>query len=208
MKQTNLIINIVLVIAVAVLYVLNFTAKGTETKIEEKPVKASESASSISTDLPIAYVNIDSLLNSMEMYEDINNNLTTKQERLEANFSSEYRSFEREVADFQEKVQKGLVTRREAADIEARLSNKRLELENQRNNYLMELQEENAVSQNKVIDYIMKYLKEYNSDNTYQYIFSYSFGGGLLYANEAMDITSEVLKGINEKYEAEKASEN
>jgi outer membrane protein len=67
----------------------------------------------------------------------------------------------------------------------------------------MELQEENVVSQNKVIDYIMDYLEEYNSDGKYRYILSFSFGGGILYASDSHDITAEVLRGINEKYESE-----
>lgn len=206
MKKGNLIINVVLIIAIAVLYVLHFTGSEKEVKIEEKPEKQTQAKSDLSTHLPIAYVNIDTLLNNMQMYEDLTENLTTKQQKLENNFASDYKSFEREIVDFQDKVQKGLLTRREAADIETQLSNRRLELENRRNDYLMELQEENLVSQNKVIDYIMKYLEEYNSDGTYRFIFSYSFGGGLLYASDALDITYDVLDGINNKYEAEEAA--
>jgi len=208
MKQTNLIINVVLILAVTVLYFFHFSVEKKENNSTEETseLKVRQSNAALSTELPIAYVNIDTLLNNMGMYDDINAELTSKQQKLEANFGSEYRTFEKEVTDFQEKVQKGLLTRREAQDIETQLSNRRMELENQRNNYLMELQEENMVSQNKVIDYISKYLQEYNSDNEYRFIFSYSFGGGLLYASDALNITSEVLEGINKKYEAEKAS--
>ena len=203
MKKANLIINVVLVVAVAVLFVLHFTDAEKVVTGETKPGKSAQDTSFMSTSLPIAYVNIDTLLANMAMYEDINSQLTTKQQRLETNFATQYQSFEREIVDFQEKVQKGLLTRREAQDLETRLSNRRLELENQRNDYLMELQEENLVSQNKVIDYIMDYLEEYNSDNKYRFIFSYSFGGGLLYASDALNITDEVLAGINKKYESE-----
>ena len=207
MKKTNLIINIVLILALAVLYVLHFT--GTEKKEETVEPKAREiqkTSSSGDIDLPIAYVNIDTLLNNMVMYEDITEDLTSKQQRLETDFSSKYRSFEEEIADFQEKVQKGLLTRREAQQLESQLTNRRMELENQRNDYMMELQEENVVAQNRVIDYIMDYLEEYNSDDKYRYILSFSFGGGILYASDALDITQEVLRGINEKYESEQAS--
>lgn len=206
MKKGNLIINVVLIIAIAVLYVLHFTGSEKEIKTEAKAEKQSPVKTDLSTGLPIAYVNIDTLLNNMGMYRDLTESLNTKQQRLENNFASDYRSFEREISDFQEKVQKGLLTRREAADIETQLSNRRLELENRRNDYLMELQEENMVSQNKVIDYIMDFLEEFNSDGEYRYIFSYSFGGGLLYASDALDITYEVLEGINRKYQAEQAS--
>lgn len=206
MKKANLIINAVLIIAIAVLYFLHFFTPAEESTPQKKQDKPAGEKIAMSTDLPIAYVNIDTLLNNMEMYADLTENLNTKQQRLESNFSSQYKSFEKEVNDFQEKVQKGLLTRREAQDLDTQLSNRRVELENQRNNYLMELQEENLVSQNKVIDYIMDYLEEYNSDGEYRFIFSYSFGGGLLYASDALNITREVLVGINKKYAAEEAS--
>ena len=82
-----------------------------------------------------------------------------------------------------------------------------MDLENQRNDYLRQLQEESTVSQNKVIDYIMQYLKEYNKDKKYEYILSYSFGGGVLYADNQLDITNKVLVGINQKYAEEQAGE-
>ncbi len=208
MKKTNLIINVVLLIAIAVLYVLYFTGgKKTETQAEKTETQMERASSPVDADLPIAYVNLDTLLANMTMYEDLTEKLTGRQQRLESNFSSQYRNFEKEIGDFQEKVQKGLLTRREAQDLEARLSNRRMELENQRNEYMMELQEENVVSQNRVIDYIMDYLEEYNSDKSYRYILSYSFGGSILYASDALNITKEVLKGINQKYESEQNSE-
>lgn len=206
MKKGNLIINVVLVVALAVLYVLHFTGTEKEIKADEKPEKQNTVKTDFGDDIAIAYVNIDTLLNNMLMYADLNENLTGKQQRLENNFASDYRSFEQEIVNFQDKVQKGLLTRREAADIETQLSNRRLELENRRNDYLMELQEENLVSQNKVINYIMEYLEEFNNDGKYRYIFSYSFGGGLLYASDALDITSEVLEGINKKYSEEQTN--
>lgn len=204
MKKLNLIINIVLVVAVGVLFFLHFTGN----KEEIKPaVKKDNIPSVTATDhLPIAYVRIDTLLNNMKMYTDLTDKLTAKQQKLEASFTSQYKAFEKEIADYQSKVSKGLLLRSEAQELEAGLSNKQLELENQRNSYLAELQEEGLVSQNKVINYIMEYLKEYNSDNTYSYIFSYSFGGGLLYVNEGSDITKEVLEGINKKYSEEQPS--
>lgn len=203
MKKANLIINIVLVIALGALYFLHF--KGDTDK--NKPNTPTSANSQVKTEAgPIAYVKIDSLLNSMKMYADVNDQLTSKQQKLETTFATQYQSFEKEVADFQNKVSKGLLTRREAQELEAQLGAKQQDLENQRNNFSVELQEEGMVSQNKVINYIMEYLTEYNSDNRFSMIFSYSFGGGLLFADEGLDITSEVLEGINIKYEAEKTS--
>ena len=202
MKKVSLIINVVLVIAVAVLYVFHFSSKSSNEEITKDTPTEAEKVQAME-ELPIAYVQIDSLLANMEMYVDITEKLNDKQQKLESSFTSQYQSFEKEVVDFQTKVQKGLLTRREAQELEAGLGNKQAELENQRNSYLAELQEEGMVGQNKVINYIMEYLKEYNSDQKYKYIFSYSFGSALLYVNDASDITAEVLRGMNKKYAEE-----
>ncbi len=200
MKKANLIINVILIIAVGTLFILYFT--GNNKQVELKPVDSTTMVSDTSG-LGIAYVQIDSVLANMKMFKDLNGKLEGKQKEAETKFTSQYKSFEKEVNDYQNKVQKGLVTRSEAQTLEQQLAAKNTELETQRNNYLRELQEENMVSQNKVIDYIMSYLKEFNQDKNYRYIFSYSFGGGILYAAENLDITKEVVEGLNAKYNQE-----
>jgi len=204
MKRINLIVNLILAAAVAVLFFLHFQGDSDNNEhATESLVKASVDNG---TEIPIAYVKIDSLLNSMTMFADMNDNLADKQKKLEASISSQYQAFQKEVAAYQDKVSKGLLTRKEAQDLEAQLGQRGQDLEGQRNNAMAELQEEGMVSQYKVIDYIMEYLKEYNADNKFKYIFSYSFGGGLLYASEALDITPEVMEGINQKYAKETSS--
>lgn len=202
MKKFSLILNIVLVIAVAALFFLHFA--GGNKNDSTRTSNSGDSTAIFSGNTRVAYIQIDTLLNNMLMYKDLSDKLAGKQQQLEASFATKYKAFEKEVVDFQTKVQKGLLTRLEMQEVDQQLGNKRLELENQRNEYLVQLQEENGVAQNQVIDYIMKYLEEHNSGVDYDYVFSYSFGGGLLFANKSLDITGEVLAGINAKYEAEK----
>jgi outer membrane protein len=68
------------------------------------------------------------------------------------------------------------------------------------NQYAQELAEEEVVTNRKVLNDIMEYLRTYNSDKGYQFIFSNTFGGALLYAHPTLDITQDVLKGINARY--------
>lgn len=204
MKRLNTVLNIVLIVAVGVLFVLYFTGKGADDIVEDNTTSVQQSSEE--GNLSLAYVQIDTLLANMQMYTDMNDRLTTKQQQLESNFASKYRSFERDVADFQNKIQKQLVTRREAQDLEQQLTNRRTQLEDERSNLMMELQEENTVSMNRIIDYIITYLEEYNSDGRYEYIFSSSYGNGILFAKDKHNITREVLRGINAKYEQENAS--
>ncbi len=199
MKRLNIIFNIVIVIALATLYVLHFTSgRKNNTKFEAEEISHEISGSSA-----IAFINIDSLLNHMKMYSDIQEGLNKKQQNLEANFASKYRTFEQSVNKFQNEVNKGLLTRSEMQTKDQQLADEKLKLENLHNEYLQQMQEEGLVSHRKVIDYIMEYLKEYNQSKNFQYVFSYSFGSNLLYANENLDITNEIIIGLNNKYNTE-----
>ena len=92
------------------------------------------------------------------------------------------------------------MTRREAAELEQQLMVEQQNLYTLRDELTMQLSEEEQVSNRKLIDNIMEFLKVYNQDKGYQFIFSNSFGDNVLFANESLDITYSVLEGINEEY--------
>ena len=200
MKSINIIINATLFAALAVLYVLYFTSG----KTKETPSDIAETVLKEYTgDIPIAYVNIDSVFSQMKMYTDLQEDLAKKQQSLESSFANSYKTFEQSVSRFQNDVSKGLLTRSEMQEKEQQLNNERIRLENLHNEYLNQIQEQGIVSQRKVIDYVMEYLKEYNKEKGLKYIFSFSFGGNLLYADMEYDITNAVIQGINSRYASE-----
>ena len=201
MKNLNTGLIILLLVAVGVLYVLHFT-QGRKTNVT-KEVSNTDSANPIA-DANIAYINIDTMLVQMEMYKDLQSGLMKKQKELEGNFGSKYQVFQKNVSDLQNKVNKGLLTRAEAEQMNQQLSGDQQQLENLNATYTQQLQEEGLVSNRKVIDYIMGYLKEYTKDKNIKFVFSYAFGGNLLYMDGAYDITNEILTGVNQKYLAEK----
>ena len=203
MKSLNNILIIALFVAIVPLYVLHFTSA----KTKDKPATETEtSAKDFSGEIPIAYINIDSALVRMEMYTDLQLELSTKQQQLESSFSSKYKTFEQSVSRYQTDVSKGLLTRSEMQEKEQQLNNERINLESLQNEYMSQMQEQGLVSNRKVIDYIMEYLKEYNQEKGLQYIFSFSFGSNLLYVNNELDITNEVVEGLNTKYKTEKVT--
>ena len=73
-----------------------------------------------------------------------------------------------------------------------------------RDNLAQQLSEEEAVMNRQVLYSIIDYLKEYNKDRDYQFIFSNSIAGPMLYASDSYDITQKVLVGLNKKYTSEK----
>jgi outer membrane protein len=203
MKNLNTILIAVLILAVGVLYFLHFNQGGKPATTSKEAIVTNPSAAANGL---IAYVDLDTLLAQMEMYKDLQENLAKKQKELEGTFGTKYKTFQNNVNDLQNKVNRGLVTRAEAEQINKQLANDQAQLEELNNTYTQQIQEEGFVSNRKVVDYIMVFLKDYTKDKNIKFVFSYAFGGNLLYTDNAYDITSDVLKGVNEKYLAEKAA--
>jgi outer membrane protein len=207
MKNINYIINGILAAAVIVLFVLQFSGKGvggtSETRessgnSSEKPENAIPAG-----EVAIAYFDIDSVMANWTLYSDVQTKLAAKQRQLESDFESKSQSFMKRVEDAQYKIQRQLVTRAEAEQLQQQLATEEQNLMGLQNNYSTELQEEAVVRNRQMIDNIEKYVAEYNRDKGYSFIFSYSFGGNLMYGNKAYNITQDIIKGINEAYPVE-----
>lgn len=201
MKKLPVVLNVVLLIAVAVLYVLHFTTpkSGSQAKI-----LAGDSAASSVGSGDIVYINIDSVMVKYDMYKDLLGDLEEKINTSQAQLESKQRTFQKNVNDYQDKAQKGLITRSEAAQIEQNLQQEEqsiLLLQNQLQN---ELAEEEQVSMRKVLNSIIEYLDETKDETGYKYVLGTSFGGAILYGNGQLNISDQVISGLNEKYSSAK----
>jgi len=201
MKRVYLIINIVLVVAVGVLFILYFTGneKSSSVQTEEKLVENNSTGKG-----EIAYINIDTLMNNMDMFFDVRNKLVGKQKSSEAELNSRSKDFEKKATDFQEKVRKGLITRSRAQEIEQELYLEQQNLISLKDKLSLELAEEEQVMNRQLIYYITDYLEESKKEKKYQFIISNSLGGPLLYASDKQNITNDVVEGINAKYAKER----
>jgi outer membrane protein len=200
MKKFTLIFNIVLVLAVVALFVLHFTSKSGKSNSGKSG--KTETSANLSAQFTAAWVNVDSILNNYDMYFDMRKELEENSRKLEAELNSKSRTFEKEAMDFQDKVQKGLVTRSEAQQLQTTLANKEQELYRLRDEMRMQLAEDEQVKLRKIQNSITEFLKEYNTDKGFHIIMSSTFGGPMLYGHPALDITDDVLKGLNEEYSA------
>jgi len=100
-------------------------------------------------------------------------------------------------------VQKGLITRSRAQEMQQQLIAEQERITQLRDDLSLELMEEEQVMNRQVLFAIMEFLEEYNMKHNFQYILSNTLGGALLYANDTLDITTDVLKGLNKKYHEE-----
>ena len=200
-KSTHQILYIILFVLLAVLYFIQFFSSN---KTENIPTVEKELAIQPLNEgvLNIAFVNSDTVSKYYEFAKKIQKTLTTKRSEAEGQIKSKYFAYESLVQEFEkaspimgdrekmEKAQKIRLLEQEIMQVEQQLSEQVSRQE-------LELTESYIVKTND-------YMQEIGKTLGYDYVMSYRVGGAMLYANERHDITNEIIKLLNERYESSK----
>ncbi len=203
MKKLPIILNIVSLVAIAALFVLFFTSRSGMNDMSSVDNNSGMSQS-IDSAKGIVYVNIDTVLNNYDFYFDLQQKLQDNLKTSQAQLDTKQKSYQKDAQNFQYKVDRGLITRSEAAKLQQDLANQEQSLVQLQNDLRSQLADQQQVAYRQVLNSIMEYLTELQSVHRYKYVMGTSFGGNILYADKNLDITKRVIKGLNEKYKKER----
>ena len=195
MKNTSLIISIVSLVAVVVFGIISLTNGGKVADVQTEGT-AAEAASKGD----IVYVDLDRILMEYDMANDLRSVVETKIQNIQAEVNRRGKKLENEIVDFQNKIDKGLMTRSVAEAQGQKLSQQELEFNNYAAQKEQEIQEEQLVMMNQLGDAIQTFLTNYNAEKQYAMILTNSGGAPVIAADAALDITDAVLAGLNEEY--------
>ena len=187
MKQLKLILTV----AVAAI-ICSCAANGNTNGAQQANAAGETSAAQGS----IVYIQLDSLVNQYDMYNDLKSELESKVQAVQEDLTKKGRSFESAVKDFEAKIAKGLLTRSQAEEQQKRLLEREQNLQGLSQQKQMELAEEEAVMMRRVMDAIQTYITKYNQDKGYALILSVP----VLAGDPSLNITQDILKGMNEEY--------
>jgi len=194
MNKISIIVESILGVAVIALFVLFFTQKPQETVV----VSADGETIEVKAQLPIAYLNLDSLLANYQFAIDASDRLMSKQEDARLKLNTRARTFQNEAADFQRKLENNAFLSRERAEQEAaKLQKKQDELQQLEAKLTQDIMEENQQLNMQLADTLNQFLKEFNADGRYKMIISNTAKDNVLMADEALDITNEVVAALN-----------
>ncbi len=194
MKNLSLILNIVLLVAVAFLFV---EVLGDKDKSNEQENKVSATTGQA---LNVAYVEMDSLLKNYNLYNDLSKQFGNNQQRMEAELGQKSQKLQQEAADLQQKMQNRLITQRQANAKQKELVQRQQNLVQLRNQSSQKLAMDNQIMNKQVYDSIYSFLNDLNAKHHYKIIFSSAQSNPILLADSTLNITREVLKGINTRY--------
>ena len=201
MKNTSLILSIISLVAVVAFGILSLTGgKSTEAQAEGNAVEAAASKGSI------VYIDLDRILMEYDMANDLRSVVETKVQNIQAEVTRRGKKLENDVIEFQNKIDKGLLTRTNAEVQSQKLQQQELEFNNYAAQKDQEIQEEQVVMMNQLGDAIQTFLNKYNEEKQYAMIITNSGGAPVITADPSLDITEDVIAGLNDEYIKTKSS--
>lgn len=198
LKQST-VINIVFGVCIVVLFILHFVDKRVSSPKTEARLEV-DSTGAV-TRLPIAYVNVDSLLSNYSYSKDLNEVLLRKRESAQATLTQKARQLDAEMADFQKKQEtNAFVSEQSYRSQQQRLIKKQRDLQALESSLTKDLVKEQQGMNEQLRDTIYSFLAKYNKTRKFQIILSNTMNDNVLLANPVYNITKEVTDLLNENY--------
>ena len=151
----------------------------------------------------IVYFDLDRVINEYDMANDLQSVFQTKVESINQEVNRRGTKLEKDIKAFQDKVDKGLLTRSVAEAQSEKLQQQQQTFQNYAAQKQQEIAEENQVMMNQIADAIREYVVEFNADRQYAAILTTQgeiLQAPVVCADESLDITDELVEGLNAAY--------
>ncbi len=198
MEKFYKVLTGILLVAVAVLYYLFFSSgvkiqSGSSAKKGSNNIKAE-------TSVKLAYIDLDTIEDKYLYFKQKNDELEKEKKKMEADVESGVRKLEQDRENFLKRGQS--ITQAEAEQFQQQFQSRYQQLSEKRETLFAAHMENQKKAFDEIQAKINTYLSEYNKNEKYQFIFSVGAGNlTVYYKDSALNITSEVLKGLNAAYQ-------
>lgn len=164
-----------------------------------KADSSTEEKKQVPSTIKIAYVEVDSIMTQYEFCKEYSLILEKKSQNIQSTLQQKGQALQSAAANFQQKLQQNAYTREQAEQIQASLQKQNADLEALQARLSAEFQNETAKFNEALHDSLQNFINKYNKEKKYTMILSKS-GDNILYANKGIDITDEIVKGLNKAY--------
>lgn len=190
--------KILFTMSVAAMLGLGMTSCNNQPKKNDTQSSENAAAAQGADGLKIAYVEVDSIMSQYNYWKDVTKLMQGKEANIQKTLQGKQQTLQQAAANFQQGVQANKYSQDEAQQIQANLQRQAQEGDALQQRLGAEYQKEAAGYYKALSDSIHHFLAEYNKDKKYSIIFAKQ--GNILYAQNAYDITKEVVAGLNKRY--------
>jgi outer membrane protein len=150
----------------------------------------------------VVFINSDTLLNNYDYYKAVKIKLQNLSQSAQQEIATKGQAFQKEVAAYQKSASS--LTPMQKTTTEKRLAKKQQDLQILGESTQKQLQDEGADENAKLYDRIANYLKTYTKQKGYKIVLTFSKANpSMLYGDDSLDVTKEVLAGLNDEYKKE-----
>lgn len=196
MKNLSIVLNIVLLVAVVVLFYLHFSSHSSS-----RPADSGSGSGAIS-DLKIAYINSDTVLKYYDYFKFNKEKLEAKSKKMNDDYRNRVLSLQSEIQAYQRNVSN--MTLGQARSAEEDLGKKQQNLQLYEQSLSQQLMQEQDKVNKELYDRITNFLKVYGKEKGLQVVFKFDQNSDILFGGEPLDISQDVINGLNEQYKSEK----
>lgn len=205
MQKISIALNAVLLIAVGVLFYMVFSMK--------KQIASAYGSDSLTVAAPLPkaegktmYVNIDSLEAKYDYFIKIKGQLEKLGKSNQGEIKGMYDNFQKTYQKYQQQMEAQTMTQEQYQEAQMTLAQMEKTIRDKEEliseNYAKEAEKLN----NQFLKNIEAYLKKKSQEHNYSYVLAYTKGANLLYANDSLDITKQVIGGLNTEYKEQQAA--
>jgi len=167
------------------------------------PAASTGSSATASEKGTTVYINSDTLLAQYGYAKDMQERLTTKGKAMQQENQSKEQAYQRSVAEYQKAAATMAADKRD--ETEKRLVQERQELQQFEQNNGLDFQKYQGEETNKLYQKIADFSKTYAKEKGYKLVLTYSkTAPGVLYVDPSLDVTTEVIKQLNDAYTKDK----
>jgi outer membrane protein len=207
-KNNNLsiVLNVVLLFAVAILFYLHFSSRKAIAEVKD----TTDSTANLTFRIPknlsgakVLYINVDSINANYEAFADLYASEGGTLEQQYQQYQVRANNWQRRNAILQERASKGTISADSAQIEETWLVKEEkalVALEKYLNNLNNSAMEKSAL----INEEVFKYFSEYSKDKGIDYILAYGAGSPIVYANDSLDVTRDVVDALNANYRKNK----
>jgi outer membrane protein len=196
MKNILLAINVVLLLLVGYLYYLQFSKNEPKTKTITQTAQ-SNTVQSVGEKSKVAYIDLDSLQSNYTYYKKIKAEFEKKQAAANDEITSMQKKFQARAVQLQQKA--ATMNQQEQESAMQEINKMQQDLQTRKQGIDNELYNYNTKMKEDILTRIQNFLKDYNKDGKYSYIFSYE-PGFMFYKDSTLNITPDVISGLNALY--------
>jgi outer membrane protein len=196
MNKLSVALNIILVAATGYLYYYSFSGKKSNSAASNTG-KYANAKDSCTTQHRIAYVELDSLNENLVFLKQRRKELEQQQKQIESEITNDYKALEAKQNSFIQKNPNASPD--EIQNFRAQLAKGQQDIEIKKQNQTQALNQKSFDLMESIQKKLKQFLAEYNKEKKYQYILTTGSGiDYLIYKDSTLDITRDVIKGMNE----------